>query len=52
VARVDVPNSDGLLRPGMQGLGKVSVGWHPAGYVLFRGIAMWIWTKLWSWFGW
>jgi len=52
VARVDVPNSDGLLRPGMQGLGKVSVGWHPAGYVLFRGVAMWIWTKLWSWFGW
>ncbi len=52
VARVDVPNSDGLLRPGMQGLGKVSVGWHPAGYVLFRGVTMWIWTKLWSWFGW
>jgi multidrug efflux pump subunit AcrA (membrane-fusion protein) len=52
LARVDVPNEDGLLRPGMQGSGKISTGWHPAGYVLFRGVAMWIWTKLLSWFGW
>lgn len=52
LARVDVPNGEGLLRPGMQGLGKISVGFHPAGYVLFRGIGMWLWTKLWSWFGW
>ncbi len=52
VARVDIPNGNGLLRPGMQGLGKISVGFHPAGYVLFRGIGMWVWTKLWSWFGW
>jgi hypothetical protein len=36
----------------MQGQGKVSVGWHAAGYVLFRGSAMWLWDKLWSWFGW
>jgi len=52
VARVRVPNSDAAIRPGMQGQGKVSVGWHPAGYVLFRGTAMWVWGKLWSWFGW
>jgi RND family efflux transporter MFP subunit len=52
VARVNVPNQDGMIRPGMQGHGKVSVGWHPAGYVLFRGSAMWVWGKLWSWFGW
>ncbi len=52
VARVEVQNKDGRMRPGMQGHGKVSVGWHPAGYVLFRGIGMWIWTKLWLWFGW
>lgn len=52
VARVDLPNDDGTIRPGMQGLGKVSVGWHPAGYVFFRGTAMWIWNRLWSWFGW
>ena len=52
IARVNVPNQDGALRPGMEGHGKVSVGWHPAGYVLFRGSAMWLWGKLWSWFGW
>jgi RND family efflux transporter MFP subunit len=52
IARVNVPNEDGAIRPGMQGHGKVSVGWRPAGYVLFRGVAMWIWGKLWSWFGW
>ena len=52
VARVNVSNRDGALRPGMQGHGKVSVGWHPAGYVLFRGSAMWLWGKIWSWFGW
>jgi RND family efflux transporter MFP subunit len=52
VARVDLANKDGTIRPGMQGLGKVSVGWRPAGYVFFRGSAMWIWSKLWSWFGW
>jgi RND family efflux transporter MFP subunit len=52
VARVSVANDDGLIRPGMQGQAKISVGWHPAGYVVFRGTAMWIWTKLWSWFGW
>jgi RND family efflux transporter MFP subunit len=52
VARVNVSNPDGALRPGMQGHGKVSVGWHPAGYVLFRGSAMWLWGKLWWWFGW
>lgn len=51
-ARISVPNREGLLRPGMQGRSKISAGWHPAGYVLFRGAAMWLWSKLWSWFGW
>ncbi|MGA6987247.1 MAG: efflux RND transporter periplasmic adaptor subunit [Terriglobales bacterium] len=51
-ARVDVPNPDGRLRPGMQGRGKISVGWHPIGYVLFRSPFMWFYSKLWSWFGW
>lgn len=51
-ARVDVSNPDGRLRPGMQGRGKVSVGWRPVGYVLFRGPFMWVYSKLWSWFGW
>lgn len=52
MARVNVPNQDGSIRAGMQGHGKVFVGWHPAGYVLLRGSAMWLWGKLWSWFGW
>ncbi|MBZ5629495.1 MAG: efflux RND transporter periplasmic adaptor subunit [Acidobacteriia bacterium] len=51
-ARVDVPNQEGLIRPGMMGVSKVSIGWKPAGYVIFRGFAMWAWSKLWSWFGW
>jgi RND family efflux transporter MFP subunit len=51
-ARVDVGNSEGLLRSGMQGRGKVSVGWHSAGFVLLRDIGMRVWAKVWSWFGW
>jgi len=51
-ARVDVPNPDGHLRPGMAGRGKVSVGWRPVGYVLFRSQFLWLYSKLWSWFGW
>jgi len=51
-ARVAVPNPDGAIRAGMQGRGKVSVGWRPAGYVLFRGPASWLYSKFWSWFGW
>jgi len=50
-ARVEVPNSSGLVRAGMQGRGKVMAGWHPAGYILFRRTGMWMWGKLWSWFG-
>jgi RND family efflux transporter MFP subunit len=51
-ARVLVPNQDGTIRTGMEGRGKVWVGWDPAGYVLFRRPAMWIYSKLWSWLGW
>ena len=51
-ARVTVPNSDGLLRPGMQGRGKISVGWRPVGFVILRRPALWAYGKLWSWFGW
>ena len=51
-ARVKVFNPQGLIRAGMQGRGKVWTGWRPAGYVLLRRPAMWIWSKLWSWFGW
>jgi RND family efflux transporter MFP subunit len=51
-ARVEVPNPDGLVRAGMQGNGKVTIGWRPAGYVFFRRPAMWFTQKLWMWFGW
>jgi transcriptional regulator with GAF, ATPase, and Fis domain/multidrug efflux pump subunit AcrA (membrane-fusion protein) len=51
-ARVLVSNPDGLIRAGMHGRGKVMAGWRPAGYVLFRRPAMWVYSKLWSWFGW
>jgi RND family efflux transporter MFP subunit len=50
--RVSVPNPEGKIRSGMQGRGKVSAGWRPAGYVMLRRPLMWIWSKLWSWFGW
>ncbi|MGO9404500.1 MAG: GAF domain-containing protein [Terriglobales bacterium] len=50
-ARVSVPNSDGAIRAGMEGRGKVRVGWSPAGYVLFRKPLLWIYSKAWSWFG-
>lgn len=51
-ARIALPNPDGLLRPGMQGHGKISVGWRPAGYVLFRRPALWAYSKVWSWLSW
>ncbi len=51
-ARVLVPNNDGLIRTGMEGRGKVSIGWYPAGYVLFRRPVVWLYSRLWTWFGW
>jgi RND family efflux transporter MFP subunit len=51
-ARVLVPNSDGSIRTGMEGRGKISVGWYPAGYVLFRRPVVWLYSRLWTWFGW
>jgi RND family efflux transporter MFP subunit len=51
-ARVLVPNQDSSIRTGMEGRGKVSVGWRPAGYVLFRRPVVWLYSRLWTWFGW
>lgn len=51
-ARVLVPNQNGSIRTGMEGRGKVSVGWYPAGYVLFRRPVAWLYSRLWTWFGW
>jgi multidrug efflux pump subunit AcrA (membrane-fusion protein) len=49
---VPLPNGDASLRAGMTGRGKVSLGWKPAGYVLLRGPALWVWQTLWNWIGW
>ena len=51
-ARVGVPNADGAIRAGMEGRGKVRIGWYPAAYVFFRGPFLWIYSKVWNWFGW
>lgn len=51
-ARVPLPNQDALLRSGMVGHAKIFIGWHPAGYVLLRRPALWIWQTLWNWIGW
>jgi RND family efflux transporter MFP subunit len=51
-ARVGVPNEDGAIRAGMEGRGKVRVGWYPSCYVLFRGLFLWLYAKIWYWVGW
>lgn len=51
-ARLLVPNNDGVIRAGMQGRSKVSTGWVPAGWALFRRPCLWLWSKVWSWVGW
>ncbi len=50
-ARVAVANPEGTIRAGMEGRGKLRIGWYPAGYVLFRGPLLWLYSKVWSWFG-
>ena len=45
-------NSDGAIRAGMEGRGKVRVGWYPAAYVLFRRAFLWMYAKAWYWLGW
>jgi GAF domain-containing protein len=51
-ARVPLPNADGILRSGMTGRAKIFIGFRPAGYLLFRRPALWIWQTLWNWIGW
>ncbi len=51
-ARVSIPNDDGLIRAGMQGRSKIFAAWRPVGEVFFRRPGMWLWGKIWSWFGW
>jgi RND family efflux transporter MFP subunit len=51
-ARVAVPNPDGAIRTGMEGRAKISSGWRTSGYVLFRKPVIWLYSRLWNWFGW
>jgi transcriptional regulator with GAF, ATPase, and Fis domain len=51
-ARVSISNADAALRAGMTGRGKIFIGLRPAGYVLLRRPALWIWQTLWNWIGW
>jgi RND family efflux transporter MFP subunit len=51
-ARVSILNRDGAVRTGMQGRGKIFTAWRPAGQVFFRRPTMWLWSKIWWWFGW
>jgi RND family efflux transporter MFP subunit len=51
-ARVRVPNADGAIRAGMEGRGKVRIGWYPAAYVFFRRPFLWLYFIVWRWLGW
>jgi GAF domain-containing protein len=51
-AHVLLPNGSAELRTGMDGRAKIFTGFRPAGYVLLRGPALWLWQKLWDWIGW
>jgi RND family efflux transporter MFP subunit len=51
-ARVGMPNADGAIRVGMEGRGKVRIGWYPAAYVFFRRLFLWGYAKAWYWLGW
>jgi len=51
-ARVAVANPDGALRTGMEGRAKITSGWRTSGYVFFRKPVLWIYSRIWNWFGW
>jgi RND family efflux transporter MFP subunit len=51
-ARVGMQNADGAIRSGMEGRGKVRIGWYPAAYVFFRRLFLWGYAKAWYWLGW
>ena len=51
-AHVLLPNESAELRTGMDGRAKISAGLRPAGFVLLRAPALWLWKTLWDWIGW
>jgi RND family efflux transporter MFP subunit len=50
-ARIAVSNPDGTLRAGMEGRSKIRTGWYPAGYAFFRRQLLWLYSRMWTWFG-
>ena len=51
-AHVLLPNGSAELRTGMDGRAKIFAGYRPAGFVLLRAPAFWLWEKVWDWIGW
>src|ERR1700733_2171230 len=51
-AHVLLPNGTAQLRTGMDGRAKIFAGFRPAGFVLLRAPALWLWKQLWGWIGW
>ncbi len=47
IAESRIPNADAVLKPGMVGRAKVSVGRHSLAWVLFRRPIRWAWLRLW-----
>jgi RND family efflux transporter MFP subunit len=56
VVRASFANPQGLARDGMAGRARLRAvggwfdsGWYPVGFVMFRSLARWMWTKAWTW---
>jgi cobalt-zinc-cadmium efflux system membrane fusion protein len=47
IAEVAIPNPEGLLKTGMLGTGKVSVGTRRVVTALFRKPVSYLWTRIW-----
>ena len=47
IAEVALLNTDGILKTGMLGTGKISVGTRRVVTALFRKPVRYIWTKIW-----
>lgn len=45
----DVQADAERIRPGLEGVGKLSVGRAPVGWIWFHGVANWLRLQLWAW---
>ncbi len=45
----EIPNGDGLLKPGMTGYAKIAVGRRPGWYLLLGPLIRWSEVKVWYW---